>query len=537
MKTRFAKMCQQGSNGFWKERREIKRDDAAEWMIVKNKDGKRIMDPEMNKEIIANHYEDLYAIKETPFHPYHQLVEDKIASLSQETSYNQVLDTVPTREEIKKAIKNKKNNKATTDWKNEILKRGGDPMIDMILPVISAFWQEEQPPQQWNEGIISNIWKGKGDRERMENMRGITVSSSVATIAEEIINDRLLDTISFTQSKAGGRKGASTTDHVFILKSLISLAIKKGMELVITYYDIKKAYDRANMDDMLYVVNEQGFQGKIWRLTKSLNKGLTAKVKTKVGLTRQIQRNTGGKQGGKIMVPLFSKMMDTLPGELAMDTRLGISIHDFIISCLEYVDDVTTFAIGYQQQEITLDALADFAKKRRLEWGAEKCKVMEVGSHKERRIEWNLGEKTITKCDTYKYLGEEISRDGKNKANLEERFKKVKNTVMAILTCGRNDIMRNIETQVLMKLHETVTLPAFLYNAESWTLNCSEKKEIDKIEIWAWKHMFGLPTTTPNPAIIFATGSLYATIRVEQKQLHFLHQLLQKNPDHYAAKT
>ena len=84
---------------------------------------------------------------------------------------------------------------------------------------------------------------------------------------------------------------------------------------------------------------------------------------------------------------------------------------------------------------------------------------MEVGSHKERKSERNLREKTITKCDTYKFLGE------KNQANLEEKFKKVKITVMAIMTCGRNDGMRNIESQVLMKLHKTVTLQAFLYNA------------------------------------------------------------------------
>ena len=409
-------------------------------------------------------------------------------------------------------------------------------MVDMILPVIHAFWNEEQPPRQWNEGIISNIWKGKGDREKMENMRGITVSSSVATIAEEIINDRLLNTISFTQSQAGGRKGASTTDHVFILKGLISVAIKKGMELIITYYNIKKAYDRANMDDMLLVVNEQGFKGKIWRLTKSLNKGLTAKVKTKVGLTHVIKRNTGGKQGGKVIVFLFSKMMDTLSEDLSKDTHLGFTINDFTISCLEYVDDVTTFSIGYLQQELTLNSLAGFAKERRLEWGADMCKVMEVGSHKERKSEWSLGQKTITKCDTYKYLGEEISRDGKNKANLDERLKKVKNTVAAIMTCGRNNIMRNIETQVLMKLHETVTLPAFLYNAETWELNYSEKKKVDKIEIWPWKHMLGLPITTPTPAIVFATGCLYATIRVDQKRLQYLHQLLQKKSDHYAAE-
>ena len=153
-----------------------------------------------------------------------------------------------------------------------------------------------------NKGIITSLWKGKGDREKMENQRGITVSSSVSTIAEEIINDRLLDTISFTQAQAGGKKGASTSDHVFILKSLISLAIKKGMELIITYYDIKKAYDKANMDDMLFVANEQEFDGKKWRLIKLLNENLTSRVKTKAGLARKIERVTGGKQGGEVMV-------------------------------------------------------------------------------------------------------------------------------------------------------------------------------------------------------------------------------------------
>ena len=46
--------------------------------------------------------------------------------------------------------------------------------------------------------------------------------------------------------------------------------------------------------------------------------------------------------------------------------------------------------------------------------------------------------------------------------------------------------------------------------------------------------MLGLPTTTPTPAVIFATGMLYATIRVEMKQLLYLHQLLQKENEHWA---
>ena len=134
-------------------------------------------------------------------------------------------------------------------------------MVDLVYPVILAFWEEETPPLPWNQGIITSVWKGKGDREKMENQRGITVSSSIGTIAEEILTKRLMQSIQFSQSQAGGKPGGSTTDQVFILKSIISLSLKAGQELFVTFFDIKKAYDRANMDDMLHVIHEQGFSG------------------------------------------------------------------------------------------------------------------------------------------------------------------------------------------------------------------------------------------------------------------------------------
>ena len=40
----------------------------------------------------------------------------------------------------------------------------------------------------------------------MENQRGITVSSSVGTVAEEIITKRLMKTIKFSQAQGGGKK-------------------------------------------------------------------------------------------------------------------------------------------------------------------------------------------------------------------------------------------------------------------------------------------------------------------------------------------
>ena len=225
------------------------------------------------------------------------------------------------------------------------------------------------------------------------------------------------------------------------------------------------------------------------------------------------------------MVPLFSKMMDTLASDM-MSKDMGINVGNVRIPSLLFVDDNVSFAEGYKQQEETLKNVNEFAIKHKLEWGASKCKTMEIGNHREERSTWKLGMKEIEKCSTYKYLGEQISRNGKNKENLHERFTKVKNCVRAITTSCRSALMRKIGSKVTLLLHESVTVPTLLYNSETWTLNKTEKKMIDKVEIYALKKTLGLPKTTPMAGIVVTAGMLFASIRVEMKQLLYLHKVL-----------
>ena len=538
IKKRFEKMISEpNKSGIWRERRLLNKDEMSNWLITKNEDGKRILDPELNKENIAVYYEGLYKKQPVTYHPYHDDVEQEIKELNKLPNDNNELAKTPTKSEIKRAIQNKKNRKATTDWKNEIIKGGGDEMVDLILPVIQAFWKTERPPKQWNDGRITSVWKGKGDRERMENQRGITVSSAIGTIAEEIIYNRMVKTIEFTQAQAGGQKGASTTDHVFILKNIMAIAKKEGREIIFTFFDVKKAYDRADTDDMMGIVGRNNFRGKIWKLMRSLNVDLTARIKTKAGITREITRETGGKQGGKLMVQLFSKLMDTLAEDMLENAEMGVLLDDTRIPSLLFVDDVISLAEGYDQQEKTLLEVHEFSLKHKLEWGQQKCKVMEIGNHKEMKNEWKLGDLAITNCRTYTYLGEVISRDGKNEENLNARYEKVKNAVRSIITCGRSEIMTRVGSSLLLQLHESIIIPTMLYNAETWVLNKTERKEVDKMDIWALKKMFNLPITTPTAAIIVTLGKLFASIRIEVKQLLYLQKVLKKKNTHWARKT
>ena len=531
---RFERMMKRGPNGLWDERKRMRKDNTGEWGIVKNEEGERIYDPEEVKKVNARHYENLYGRKPVPHHDYHDHVEQQIPILSSETFENREIDQMPTKKEIEEAIKNKKNKKATTDWDNEILKRGGEPMVDILTPVIRAFWEEGIPPDIWNQGIITNVFKGKGDREDMANQRGITVSSSIGTIVEEILTNRLLKTIKFSQAQAGGRKGGNALDHIFILKSKIEEALKEGQDLIITFFDIKKAYDRADMDDMLFIINKEGFNGKVWNLAKSLNKNLTARVKTKAGLTDVIKREKGGKQGAKLMVPMFSKMMDKLPESMHENAELGVPLGKDKIASLAFVDDIVSLAMGYAQQEKTLCAVNEFSIIHQLEWGENKCKVMEIGNHKEAKTHWNLGDKTIECCSEYKYLGEVISRNGKNTANLKEKMGKFKGSVIESMSCAKNEVMKRIQTSIMLKYHEAVTLPTLLYGCETWNLNASEMKQLERVELWALKKMFGLPPTTPNAAMRYATGTHFMEVRIQLKQILFLHHLLQRENRHWA---
>ena len=102
---------------------------------------------------------------------------------------------------------------------------------------------------------------------------------------------------------------------------------------------------------------------------------------------------------------------------------------------------------------------------------------MRVGHHIEKPKEWQLGDLIIHETDSYKYLGDTLTADGKNKRNIEQRKNRVTATTVSINSIASTEVLRRIETAVLLELHEKVNIPALLTNAESWALNKGETSE------------------------------------------------------------
>ena len=71
-----------------------------------------------------------------------------------------------TIEDVKKAIRNLKNNKlAGTDGVHtELIKYGGDKLLNRMYELVRQICEEERIPEEWKERIIVPIHK-RGNRE------------------------------------------------------------------------------------------------------------------------------------------------------------------------------------------------------------------------------------------------------------------------------------------------------------------------------------------------------------------------------------
>ena len=114
---------------------------------------------------------------------------------------------------------------------------------------------------------------------------------------------------------------------------------------------------------------------------------------------------------------------------------------------------------------------------------------------------------------------------------------KTQATTININSIASTEILRKIETSVLLELHDKITIPGLLANAESWSLLKTETTELEKIEYQALRNLFDLPLHTPLPAIIFSLGTLYTQLRIEKKRLIYLHTLLNRPSTNWTNKA
>jgi hypothetical protein len=124
---------------------------------------------------------------------------------------------LPSCEEIKRALKYLKNNKAADvdSIATKLFKNGEPNLVDALYEVIQQAWTSETLPRSWTDGVLCPVYK-KGDKLDCIDYRGICLLNVTHKVFAKIYDHLLRHANAAVQYyQAGFQSGKSTTDQLF----------------------------------------------------------------------------------------------------------------------------------------------------------------------------------------------------------------------------------------------------------------------------------------------------------------------------------
>ncbi len=130
----------------------------------------------------------------------------------------------------------------------EMLKYGGDAVVEWTLLICEQAWKKEEVPDDWKKAISVPLYKGKGSRNECNSCREIRLLSVPGKVYGRILIERLIEVTERKMSKEQGgfRKGKGCVDQIFAMKMLVEEYLGKDKVLYSAPMDLEKACDRVD---------------------------------------------------------------------------------------------------------------------------------------------------------------------------------------------------------------------------------------------------------------------------------------------------
>ena len=523
IKNKYDKIIQEGgikSQYFWKARRKILGSNKPLEYDVITEEGTKITDPTESKKYIAEYYQNLYQAREATLDELSNTKEiENVVNRIAESNEARGPQKPIAKEEIDAAIKRLKKGKSMgpDNIPNEAIIELNQKNRNTLKEVLNRTLQDQDIPKSWETGTITRLYKGKGTRGKCSNERGITVSSNSGKLFERIVNNRAKQITNISDAQAKEKR--ATTDHLMILKEIINGQKERKKPIYLAFLDVTKAYDKAWLTGIMYVLQKNGVTGPLWNTIRKLNTNLKATIKTKDGQTETIKIKDSIRQGGVLSVILYALLMDEIAKEITkLNKGCYIPGTQQKIGCLLWVDDVVLMSESEKELQEMLDITHKIAKRYHIEFGKEKSMIMTTV--KTTTTKFTLGNLTLDRTKTYKYLGETLHERHKLDEHIKQTKRKVEGAFQTILGIAGDPNLKGIEMETIWKLIETCIIPILTYGCETWDPTQKELKELNKILEHIIKRTLMIPTSTPRESIYIETGMKDIKFYIDKNRLN-----------------
>ena len=299
---------------FIKKLRNLKSADPKSYwgLLNKTESSRNTTMQKLSLETFAEHFKKLNTVSSDDLEQLYSFDPSKVSQ------HNLELNIPITELEVLKSINGLKMNKACASdlILNDFLKSSKSKMLTAFTKLFNIVFNSGHVPDDWSQGIISPIYKNKGDRASPDNYRGITILSCFGKLFTAVLNNRLNkyleDMNVLAEEQAGFRKGYGTTDHIFNLKCLIDLYLFRGRKLFCAFIDYKKAFDSVNRTYLWQKLLSNNIDGKMFKIIHSLYANAKSAVRIGNLKSGSFSSNIGVRQGENLSPVLFSLFLNDL---------------------------------------------------------------------------------------------------------------------------------------------------------------------------------------------------------------------------------
>ena len=128
-----------------------------------------------------------------------------------------------------------------------------------------------------------------------------------------------------------------------------------------------------------------------------------------------------------------------------------------------------------------------------------------------------------------KYLGDIISKDGKNSKNIKARVARAKGSVKQIMEILDNICFGPYQFQVALILRNSLFLSSLMFNSEAWyNVSSSDIDELEKADEILLRKVLECPESTPKEMLYLELGCLPIRFILMSRRVMFLQTMLQE---------
>ena len=249
---------------------------------------------------------------------------------------------------------------------------------------------------------IRPIYKNKGDVKNVENFSPITILSCLGKLFTALLNNRLTDFLDkneqLLENQAGFRKGYGTTDHIFVLNSLIEIMKTTKKKLFFAFIDFSQAFDSIWRGGLWRKLLFNSMNGKCFKIVFNMFENIKSCVRINDETSAFFPRECGVRQGQNLSPLLFSLYLNDLEtfitsgGVNSIDLEIiSDEIHVYLkLLILLYADDTIIFSNDKENFQKALDNFHVYCNIWKLKVNLTKTNVIVFNSRTNRNMSFTL---------------------------------------------------------------------------------------------------------------------------------------------------